>query len=121
LVGWADADRPETTGFSVRGAADKSSRPTKPCGSGAKRTTRAPSPVTDDLPDSDARDGCRVRWSSGRGGRLDSEVLLYVEEGAGHTWPGGWQYLPKSLIGTVCRDFDATQAIWDFFKTDPRP
>jgi polyhydroxybutyrate depolymerase len=62
-----------------------------------------------------------VRRSSWRGGRLDSEVLLYVEEGAGHTWPGGWQYLPKSLIGTVCRDFDATQAIWGFFKTDPRP
>ena len=48
-------------------------------------------------------------------------MLLYVEAGAGHTWPGGSQYLPKGVIGGVCRDFDATQAIWDFFKTHPRP
>jgi len=62
-----------------------------------------------------------VHWSRWRGGRLDSEVLLYVEEGAGHTWPGGSQYLPKMAIGGVCRDFDATRAIWDFFKAHPRP
>jgi polyhydroxybutyrate depolymerase len=42
-------------------------------------------PVTGDLPDTDAKDSCRVHWSSWRGGRLDTEVLLYVEEGAGHT------------------------------------
>jgi polyhydroxybutyrate depolymerase len=78
-------------------------------------------PVSGDLPDGDPKDGCRVRWSSWRGGRLDSEVLLYVEEGAGHTWPGGSQYLPKAVIGRVCRHFDGTQAIWDFFKTHPRP
>jgi polyhydroxybutyrate depolymerase len=62
-----------------------------------------------------------VRWSSWRNGRLGTEVLLYVEEGAGHTWPGGPQYLPKAIIGRVCRDFDATQAMWDFFKAHPRP
>ncbi len=78
-------------------------------------------PVTGVLSDTDAKDGCRVRWSSWCGGRLNSEVLLYVEEGAGHTWPGGLQYLPKAIIGGVCRDFDATEAIWDFFKTHPRP
>jgi len=80
-----------------------------------------PLPVSGDLPDSDAQDGCRVRWSSWRGGRLGSEGLLYVEEGAGHTWPSGPQYLPKAIVGGVCRDFDATQAIWDFFKAHPRP
>jgi polyhydroxybutyrate depolymerase len=77
-------------------------------------------PVTGDLPDTDPKDGCRVHWSSWRGGQNNSEVLLYVEEGAGHTWPGGSQYLPKSAIGGVCRDFDATRAIWDFFKAHPR-
>lgn len=78
-------------------------------------------PVTGLLPETDAKDGCRVRWSSWRGGRFNSEVLLYVEEDAGHTWPGGPQYLPRAIIGRVCRDFDATQAIWDFFKAHPRP
>jgi polyhydroxybutyrate depolymerase len=78
-------------------------------------------PATGLLPDIDAKDGCRVRWSSWRGGRLDSEVLLYVEEGAGHTWPGGSEYLPKAIIGGVCRDFDASEAIWEFFKAHPRP
>ena len=78
-------------------------------------------PATGVLPDIDPGDGCRVRWSSWGGGRLNTEVLLYVQEGAGHTWPGGSQYLPKSVIGGVCRDFDATQAIWDFFKAHPRP
>src|SRR5882724_4783890 len=78
-------------------------------------------PATGVLPDIDPGDGCRVRWSSWGGGRLNTEVLLYVQEGAGHTWPGGSQYLPKSVIGGVCRDFDATLAIWDFFKAHPRP
>ena len=78
-------------------------------------------PATGVLPDIDPVDGCRVRWSSWGGGRLNTEVLLYVQEGAGHTWPGGSQYLPKSVIGGVCRDFDATQAIWNFFKAHPRP
>jgi polyhydroxybutyrate depolymerase len=78
-------------------------------------------PATGLLPDVDAEDGCRVRWSSWRGGRLNSEVLLYAEEGGGHTWPGGPQYLPKGIIGGVCRDFEATEAIWEFFKSHPRP
>ena len=54
-------------------------------------------------------------------GQLDSEVQIYVEEGAGHTWLGGPQYLPKGIIGGVCRDFDASEAIWEFFKAHPRP
>ncbi len=86
----------------------------------ARNGTRT-TPVTGLLPQTDAKDGCRVRWSSWRGGRLNSEVLLYAEDGAGHTWPGGPQYLPKAIIGRVCRDFDATQAICDFFKAHPRP
>ncbi len=33
----------------------------------------------------------------------------------GHTWPGGKQYLPKSIIGNVCRDFNAEEEIVKFF------
>lgn len=41
-------------------------------------------------------------------------------EGGGHTWPGGTQYLPKAVVGTVCRDIDATREIFDFFARHQR-
>jgi polyhydroxybutyrate depolymerase len=73
-----------------------------------------------DLPDTDPTDGCRVQWQRWSGGRKGTEVWLYRLEGGGHSWPGGPQYLPRSLIGRVCRDFDATFAIWDFFSRHGR-
>jgi polyhydroxybutyrate depolymerase len=72
--------------------------------------------ATGDLPDTDPADGCRTRWRRWSGGRKRTEVWLYTLEGGGHTWPGGPQYLPRRLVGRVCRDFDATFAIWDFFS-----
>ena len=33
----------------------------------------------------------------------------------GHTWPGGSQYLPKAIVGKVCRDFKAEEKIFSFF------
>jgi polyhydroxybutyrate depolymerase len=55
------------------------------------------------------------------GGREGTEVALVRLDGGGHTWPGGAQYLPALLVGRVCRDFDATRLIWEFFKAHPRP
>lgn len=55
------------------------------------------------------------------GGRDGTEVVMVRLDGGGHTWPGGAQYLPALLIGRVCRDFDATRVIWEFFKAHPRP
>lgn len=83
------------------------------------------SPLREDLPDADPDDGCRVsvyRWGNGeRGnGERGTEVLLYRVRGGGHTWPGGAQYLPASIVGPVCRDIDATEVIWNFFKMHPR-
>jgi polyhydroxybutyrate depolymerase len=72
--------------------------------------------ATGELPDTDPADGCRARWQRWSGGRKRTEVWLYTLEGGGHTWPGGPQYLPRRLVGRVCRDFDATFAIWDFFS-----
>jgi polyhydroxybutyrate depolymerase len=72
--------------------------------------------ATGDLPDTDPSDGCRVSWQRWSGGRKRTEVWLYRLEGAGHTWPGGPQYLPAPIVGRVCRDFNATFAIWDFFS-----
>ncbi|MCC6866315.1 MAG: hypothetical protein IT280_09185 [Ignavibacteria bacterium] len=49
----------------------------------------------------------------------DSKVVLIKINGGGHTWPGASQYLPKILVGTVCKDFNANNVIWDFFSSLP--
>ena len=42
--------------------------------------------------------------------------LVVALHGGGHTWPGGYQYLPEFLIGKTNRDLDASETIWNFFK-----
>ncbi len=80
-----------------------------------------PEPQTGMLPDTDPTDGCRVTWKKWTGGKNGTEVWLYQEEGAGHTWPGGHDRLPRVLVGGTCRDFSASEAAWSFFKTHPKP
>jgi len=46
----------------------------------------------------------------------DAEVILYVVEGGGHTWPGGWQYFPERIIGKTTVNMDASEEIMAFFK-----
>lgn len=77
--------------------------------------------TVEDMPDRDPADGCTARRFVHAGGRGGTEVVLVRLEGGGHTWPGGPQYLPSSLIGRVCRDFDATALIWEFFRGHPKP
>ena len=60
-------------------------------------------------------DGCRIVRHV-YGGCSGADTVLCEIKGGGHTWPGGPQYLPVSIIGRTCRDFDATERIWDFFK-----
>jgi polyhydroxybutyrate depolymerase len=45
-----------------------------------------------------------------------AEVILLKVNGGGHTWPGGWAYLPEYLIGVTNRDFSASEYIWQFFN-----
>ncbi|MBI4020274.1 MAG: phospholipase [Candidatus Aenigmarchaeota archaeon] len=66
--------------------------------------------------DRDPEDGTRVRKEVYTGCQGGSEVVHYVVEGGGHTWPGGWQYLPEGFVGKTNRDIDANQVIWEFFK-----
>jgi polyhydroxybutyrate depolymerase len=66
--------------------------------------------------DRDKNDGTRVICSRYKNGINGTEVILYSVEGGGHTWPGGIQYLPVFIIGKTCRDFDASEAIWAFFR-----
>ncbi|MGD0565955.1 MAG: PHB depolymerase family esterase [Candidatus Goldiibacteriota bacterium] len=53
-------------------------------------------------------------------GRDGMEVVFCTVMGGGHSWPGGPQYLPDWIVGKSCRDFKATQFIWDFFKRHSR-
>jgi polyhydroxybutyrate depolymerase len=77
------------------------------------------SPTITQLPDKDPSDGTRVRTETYGGCQDNAEVVLYAIEGGGHTWPGGLQYLPEWIIGKTCRDFDASEVIWQFFKEHP--
>lgn len=77
-------------------------------------------PKTEELPDRDPDDECRVKRDSYTGGRNGTDVIVYTVEGGGHTWPGGKQYLPKLFIGRVANDVSATRLIWEFFKKHPK-
>ncbi|MGA7561972.1 MAG: PHB depolymerase family esterase [Desulfobaccales bacterium] len=64
--------------------------------------------------------GGGVICESYRPGAQAPMVILCRVEGGGHTWPGGYQYLPEKVIGVTNRSWDASQAIWDFFLEHPR-
>jgi polyhydroxybutyrate depolymerase len=80
----------------------------------------ATSPIITQEPDSDPNDGTQVRRESRKWCDNGTEVVLYAIEGGGHTWPGGWQYLPERIVGKTSRDIDANQIIWRFFQTKVR-
>ena len=72
--------------------------------------------VTTTPADRDPQDGTRIRierYADCAGG---AAVSLFMVEGGGHTWPGGFQYLPERFIGRTTREIDANQVIWDFFR-----
>jgi polyhydroxybutyrate depolymerase len=72
-----------------------------------------------DVPDLDPRDGSRAHVDVSAC-RADTRVELYSFEGAGHTWPGGEQYMASSMVGTVNRDVDASATMWAFFTEHGR-
>ena len=68
------------------------------------------------LPDRDPSDGT-ITIRHDRQSCPRTPVTLLEVKGGGHTWPGGRQYLPIALVGSVSRDFDASEAIVAFFKS----
>ena len=80
----------------------------------------SPIPVITEVPDLDPGDGTRVIKKEYINNIDGTEVILYAIEGGGHTWPGGFQYLPARIIGKTCRDIDANEVIWTFFKKHSR-
>ena len=77
-------------------------------------------PVITREPDRDLKDGTQVTTKEYLNGIKGTEVILYIIDGGGHTWPGGLQYLPAWKIGKTSREFDANEVIWSFFKRHSR-
>lgn len=70
-------------------------------------------PVVTPMPDNDPDDGCTaIKYEYTCAG---VKVILIKVINGGHTWPGGKQYLPKFIVGKVCRDFNAEDEIFAFF------
>lgn len=86
----------------------------------ANRNMCSSEPVEADEPDRDPKDGTRVARKEYNEGIDGTEVILYSIQGGGHTWPGGFQYLPKWIIGKTSRDINANEVIWSFFKKHSR-
>jgi len=73
-------------------------------------------PTTTYEPDRDPNDGQKVKKQTyGSRGR---EVIAYIIEGGGHTWPGTL-YLP-GMKGRPCQDVDASVEMWKFFRQQSR-
>ena len=73
-------------------------------------------PTSDEwLPDTDAADKSRVHLLQ----YGDGVLQLYEIDGGGHTWPGGLQYAPVWAVGPTNRDYNASEAILNFFAASP--
>ena len=47
----------------------------------------------------------------------DAEVVLYVIEGGGHTWPG--MDNGPAFLGASTMNINANEILWEFFKKHP--
>ncbi|NGY05344.1 alpha/beta hydrolase family esterase [Solimonas terrae] len=70
--------------------------------------------ISSQLPDI-ANDGTVTTLEEAGGCASGGAVRYYAIENGGHTWPQG-NYTGVSLLGKVAQDFNATDAIWDFFE-----
>jgi polyhydroxybutyrate depolymerase len=71
-------------------------------------------PIVTYLPD-DADDGTSIIKEEYSNPTSKTKVIGYTITNGGHTWPGGTQYLPKMMIGTVSHNMNACQVMWEFF------
>jgi len=74
-------------------------------------------PTVEKLPDKE-EDSTRVIRNT-YGGKAGAEVILYLIEGGGHTWPGR-EFGPElKVLGKSTRDISANDQIWEFFTNHP--
>jgi polyhydroxybutyrate depolymerase len=74
-----------------------------------------PEPVITNLPDT-AKDSTSIVKEEYTNTANGLKVVSYTINNGGHTWPGGWQFMPEFIVGKTTRNLNACQAIWDFFK-----
>src|SRR5262245_35394361 len=119
----------------IHGTADKfapfAGGPTRKDGSGkvlsatdtaafwAKKNGCAASPSEKKAPTVD-QDGTTVEQIQYSKCQNNADVRLYIIRNGGHTWPKGWQYLPKLIVGPTTQNMDAASTIWAFFEEHPR-
>lgn len=76
-------------------------------------------PIRDDVDIPDPEDpqdtGLIILW--GTDCAQDAELVLYAIMNGGHNWPGIDGGIPAQVAGFINTDVDATQIIWDFFKS----
>jgi polyhydroxybutyrate depolymerase len=75
-------------------------------------------PTTEQLPGK-LKDGTKVTKKTYSGGKNGAEVVLFVVEGGGHTWPGReplFKYLGKST-----QNISANDLMWEFFQMHSLP
>ena len=84
-----------------------------------KRNGIKDKPEVKKLDDKDADDGTTTEARIYPDGESGAKVRFYIVKNGGHTWPGKRQYLTEKLVGKTAQDFDATEAIWEFFKSCP--
>jgi polyhydroxybutyrate depolymerase len=72
-------------------------------------------PITTNIPDN-AHDGTSIVKEEYRNPANGLKVISYTINNGGHTWPGGWQYFPKFIVGKTTHNLNACDVIWDFFK-----
>jgi len=71
---------------------------------------------SNEVPDT-ADDGTTVKRLVYGPGRHGAEVILYVIDGGGHTWPG--RIFPVPFLGNTTRDISANDLMWEFFEKHP--
>jgi polyhydroxybutyrate depolymerase len=74
-------------------------------------------PVVSSLPNLDPKDGCTNQVRLFTNPDTKRRIMLVKVIGGGHVVPGGRQYLPKSVIGPACSDFDHAKVMWEFFRS----
>lgn len=64
----------------------------------------------------DDEDGLETTLEDHTGCLDGAEVQLMFTPGAGHTWPGGYQYLDANRVGRTEQDVSANDEMWRFFQ-----
>lgn len=67
------------------------------------------------------RDEMQVTRKEYSPGKAGTEVVFYLIEGGGHTWPGREPMIGIDFLGPTSHDISANDLMWDFFVKHPLP